>query len=270
MNKSEETLPPWLHGKYGLKRKLKLIRMPPYPTWRFGPEILQIETQNRCNLKCSYCNVESYHNNDFGEMPIPTFIQILKEAKKLHSVEKVYLFMNGEYLLEKRGHVLTKLVKKILGCITVTYTNGTIYENREILRDNNLDEVHFTVSASTKETYKRVHCADLFDTVLKTVDWLDENRYKNQLMIINFILIAYNFLILQIPFLENLFSNILVFAFVGCICYIPVAVLLGHLHNTRQLETDITVQSDKNPYYKLILERLDEIEKAIKIERYRD
>ena len=75
----------------------------------------------------------------------------------------------------------------------------------------------------------------------------------------NFLLIAYNFFVLQIPFLKSLFSDLLVFGLVGLLVYIPLAVYIGHLHKVKQLATDATVN------FQVILDRLDMIE--IKLDR---
>ena len=70
----------------------------------------------------------------------------------------------------------------------------------------------------------------------------------------NFLLIVYNFLILQIPFLNSLFPTIFYFSTIGLLVYVPLATYIGYLHNRKQLATDVTIQADKNPYYKQLLE----------------
>jgi hypothetical protein len=79
----------------------------------------------------------------------------------------------------------------------------------------------------------------------------------------NFLLITYTFLVKEIPLLQTLFPSLLNFTFFGAIIYIPWATYVGHLHNTRQLQTDITVQADKNPYYQKILSELEEIKQKL-------
>jgi hypothetical protein len=80
----------------------------------------------------------------------------------------------------------------------------------------------------------------------------------------NFLLISYNFLVSQVPFLQQLFPSILEFAVLGAVVYIPLAIYIGHWHNTKQLGTDITVQANKNPYYQILIEKLDRIEQELK------
>jgi hypothetical protein len=79
----------------------------------------------------------------------------------------------------------------------------------------------------------------------------------------NFLVIVYTFLIAQIPFLSNIFSSIVLFAVFGAVIYVPLAILVGHWHRNKQLETDVVVQAEKNPYYTQILIKLEEIEKKL-------
>jgi len=80
----------------------------------------------------------------------------------------------------------------------------------------------------------------------------------------NFLLISYNFLITQVPFLNELFPSIVEFTVVGAVVYIPLATYIGHWHNTKQLGVDVMVQADKNPYYQILIEKLDRIEQELK------
>ena len=79
----------------------------------------------------------------------------------------------------------------------------------------------------------------------------------------NFLLITYTFLVKEIPLLQRLFPSLLNFTFFGAIIYIPLATYVGRLHNTRQLQTDITIQADRNPYYQKILAELEEMKQKL-------
>lgn len=73
----------------------------------------------------------------------------------------------------------------------------------------------------------------------------------------NFLLIVYNFLVSQVGFLRLLFPSIFHFAVLGILVYVPLTTVVGHWHVKKQLPTDTTVN------YKVILDRLDEIEKKL-------
>lgn len=66
---------------------------------------------------------------------------------------------------------------------------------------------------------------------------------------VNFILIVYNFLIVQLTFLSAIFTNILFFGITIAIFYIPLTTIIGHTHNKKQMNTDLTVQAEQNPIY---------------------
>lgn len=79
----------------------------------------------------------------------------------------------------------------------------------------------------------------------------------------NFLLITYNFLVQEIPLLQTMFTSLLHFAFFGAIIYIPLATFIGHTHNTKQLQTDVIIQAERNPYYQKILAELNEIKQKL-------
>ena len=79
----------------------------------------------------------------------------------------------------------------------------------------------------------------------------------------NFLLITYNLLIDRVSFLCGLFSNVAVFAVVGILIYVPLAIVVGRLHNKKQLSTDMEVVSRANPVSMDIVERLKRIEKRL-------
>jgi hypothetical protein len=83
------------------------------------------------------------------------------------------------------------------------------------------------------------------------------------LSLTNFLLISYNFLVSQIPMLKNLFSSVVYFSVVFVVAYVPVTIYIGHMHNRKQLSTDLTVAGERNPFFMAILEKLDKIEKDL-------
>ncbi len=79
---------------------------------------------------------------------------------------------------------------------------------------------------------------------------------------VNFILLTYNFLIVPNSSLSFL-SNIVLYSVLLVALYVPCGVVVGRLHNKRQLPIEMTVQADSNPYWKLLFTRLDCLEKKI-------
>lgn len=62
----------------------------------------------------------------------------------------------------------------------------------------------------------------------------------------NFILISHRLLIERVPVLEQLFSDLWIFALVFVLAYIPVAVLVGVWHRRTQFKIDLEQQMRQN------------------------
>lgn len=164
-----------------------------YPLWVKQPLAINLDTQNACNLKCKYCNVQNSYIDCPSRLPLSTIEHILNYFReKDWRISYVYCYLNGDPLLEFRLPKITKMIKDILGCKTVIYTNGSLYKNRHLLRDKNLDEVRFTVSAASPELYEKVHGFPLFHDVLKTIRWFDRTKFWNQRIFVNYILFSMN------------------------------------------------------------------------------
>lgn len=84
------------------------------------------------------------------------------------------------------------------------------------------------------------------------------------LSFINFLLITYRLLIENIPFLNQWFPRLGLYAIFMLAIYIPLAVAVGHIHRKRQLKIDQTLIAEQNPYFAEILRKLDRIEKMLK------
>ena len=101
-------------------------------------------------------------------------------------------FQNGDPIFETRLHKISDMIYDYTGANITIYTNGVAYQNRELLRHPRLTTVFFTVSAATRETYKKVHGRDFFDSVLKTLHWLEENKYPTQTIVITLVVTRNN------------------------------------------------------------------------------
>jgi len=67
----------------------------------------------------------------------------------------------------------------------------------------------------------------------------------------------------HIPFLQSIFSSLLLYIiFAGC-SIVPIATIMGYLHRTRQLETDQQLMTEKNPIIMKMKRKLYRIEKML-------
>ena len=64
------------------------------------------------------------------------------------------------------------------------------------------------------------------------------------LSFVNFTTITYYLL----PFLKRLFPHFHLYVLTFVLFYVPAAVVIGHLHRKKQLETDIYIQLQRSPW----------------------
>ncbi|MGI0021833.1 MAG: hypothetical protein ACRD9Q_03130 [Nitrososphaeraceae archaeon] len=62
----------------------------------------------------------------------------------------------------------------------------------------------------------------------------------------NFILIAYNFAIKQVPSLHDIFNNLIIFALFFLAVYFPTAILLGYWHRRNQFTVEAEAWLQEN------------------------
>jgi MoaA/NifB/PqqE/SkfB family radical SAM enzyme len=84
---------------------------------------------------------------------------------------EVRWFLNGDATTDQRLPDIYRLSKKKCPWLkTNNFTNGVLYEKRDMLVDKNLDEIAFTISAHTPELYRLVHRGDRFEDVIRGCD----------------------------------------------------------------------------------------------------
>jgi len=65
----------------------------------------------------------------------------------------------------------------------------------------------------------------------------------------NFILIFHRLFIERIPFLENIFSELWMFAVFFVIIYVPTAILIGYWHKKTQMKVELEILLRQNPFF---------------------
>ncbi|MFQ5439840.1 MAG: hypothetical protein ACE5DL_00080 [Nitrosopumilaceae archaeon] len=77
----------------------------------------------------------------------------------------------------------------------------------------------------------------------------------------NFILIFHRLLIERIPFLDEYFSNLIIFAIIFAVIYIPIAVIFGAWHRKTQIQVETDMTMRHNPFlahiYKIMVEMME-------------
>ena len=82
--------------------------------------------------------------------------------------------------------------------------------------------------------------------------------------IFNFLLISYRLFIEYIPFLQSIFTSLLIYVIFAVVVIPPIVTFIGYLHRTRQLETDQQLMTERNPIIMDMKEKLENIEKMVK------
>ena len=67
------------------------------------------------------------------------------------------------------------------------------------------------------------------------------------LTFINFILIAYRFLIEKNTLFENLISDLTIFSIIFIVTYIPISIIIGYWHRKTQWKIELAIKQLENP-----------------------
>jgi len=125
------------------------------------PAIVHIELNNTCNFKCHMCPIgKMKRKREF--MDFATYKKIVDECAKLH-IHHIKLFLLGEPLLHLK---LVDFIKyaKAAGIPIVSFdSNASLLSkiDQKALIKSGIDEIVFSVTGATQDTYKRFQNEDL-------------------------------------------------------------------------------------------------------------
>jgi MoaA/NifB/PqqE/SkfB family radical SAM enzyme len=169
-----------------------------HPTWLDHPLNIQIDTHNYCNLwmkrgkGCEYCNVKPGAGWKISRGWMPTkMVEYIIGYWAAHGAESIAPYINGEPMMDKRLLHFCDVAQEN-GLFVVVDTNGTLYENRNLLVHPAIREVRFSISANTPETYRKVHGQPVYERAISTLEWFLDNRMPSQQPILHFIASATN------------------------------------------------------------------------------
>lgn len=145
-----------------------------------APREVFFDLNNTCNSKCFFCS-----NKKIG---IPAFLdkklgfRLLKEFFDF-GTKDAGLFATGEPFIRNDLSEFVYEAKRIGYEYTFLNTNGisAVPEKAKRVLDAGLDSIKFSINAGTKETYKKIHGVDAFDTVISNIKWFNEYRKKSGL-----------------------------------------------------------------------------------------
>ena len=68
------------------------------------------------------------------------------------------------------------------------------------------------------------------------------------LTFVNFVIIAYRFLIEKDPVFEEIFGSMWIFGLIFLVTYIPISIIIGYWHRKTQLKVEQTLKYFEAPY----------------------
>lgn len=133
------------------------------------PNDMLVEVTNRCNYRCNFC-LHSQMNYRFGEIDQKFLKNVLIEAYDM-GIRRVGLYTIGEMFLCKDIVTHVKNAKEVGYEYIYADTNGALADRKklEAVIMAGLDSIKFSINAGKRETYKKIHGQDKFETVLKNL-----------------------------------------------------------------------------------------------------
>lgn len=157
-----------------LATEVKYTVNPPFPSEIF------IDLTSFCNHSCIFCSNARVKNK--RTMPQELVKNVLIEAYK-NGTRDIGLYATGEsFLIKNLGEYVTEAKQIGYDYIFIT-TNGALATPERVkpVLDAGLSSIKFSISAGTRETYKKIHGKDDFDRVLQNLKWIAEYRMSSGL-----------------------------------------------------------------------------------------
>jgi radical SAM protein with 4Fe4S-binding SPASM domain len=154
--------------------KGRYVEAPPFPKEIF------LDLTSFCNHTCVFCSNPRIKNK--MTMHDDMVKRVLQEAYDCGTTD-LGLYATGESFLVKNLHEYVKLAKDIGYEYLFITTNGALAtpERAKPVLDAGLDSIKFSISAGTRDTYKKIQGKDDFDQVIANLKWISQYRENAQL-----------------------------------------------------------------------------------------
>jgi len=163
-----------------IKKRKKIATEAEYTVNPLFPSEIFIDLTSFCNHSCIFCSNSRVKNK--RTMPRGLVKKVLREAYK-NGTRDIGLYATGEPFLVKNLDEYVAEAKQIGYEYIFITTNGALAmpERVKPVLDAGLSSIKFSISAGTKETYKKIHGKDDFDMVLQNLKWIAEYRMSSRL-----------------------------------------------------------------------------------------
>jgi len=129
-----------------------------------------------CNHKCTFCSNPDERTIK-NQVTLNQYVQVMDNVMKYLDVKEIGLSAKGEVLINKD---LSKIIKTTKDRYKIPYiyisTNGVKATKKEFvsLLESGLDSTKFSINATNKEDYLKIHLSDDFDKVIENLKILIE------------------------------------------------------------------------------------------------
>ncbi|MDJ0269042.1 MAG: hypothetical protein NXY59_00540 [Aigarchaeota archaeon] len=178
------------------------------------------------------------------------------DTRRIYDIEE-FKSMNIRFPSIGVGHLQNQALNYQL-IIPSRINNSDINNYKFIKLLNNMKK-----NLNTRLTYK--------ETMRINITWFKRRWYDFRnghstylaflLAFTNFIVINYRLVVEKLPELHSFFPSLTIFALFFVITYIPMAIVIGYLHRTRQLKTEYKISFEANPIdaklWRILLETLN-------------
>lgn len=138
------------------------------------PEVYQIETVSRCNLRCPFCPTGVAGGNVINEQQAlidTTLFETIVKRDLTHSYF-VELQFRGEPTLHKNLEHLVEFIKRNSNVLTGLSTHGGLLHKDSVCRAlYQLDYLTISIDAAEKERYEELRVGNKFETLIKNLDY---------------------------------------------------------------------------------------------------
>jgi MoaA/NifB/PqqE/SkfB family radical SAM enzyme len=157
------------------------------------PDIIQLDTTQRCNARCVYCNPQRWFGLTGEDMNLETAENVLGKVVDAGWAERILEYrpyINGEPTLHPELKKFVELGRRYLpNAKIIILTNGIDVSNLPL----DVDVISFTISAGNRETYKKVHGVDQFVQVLINLYQVLKEKSDKTVVHASFVANRYNY-----------------------------------------------------------------------------
>jgi len=149
----------------------------------FLPQIIHIETNNRCNGRCAFCAASvGKEMRPYSVMPDELIDKMLRELQGINYSNNLSFFNNNEPFLEPRIFNLVAKARSMLpGAYLALVTNGTLLDMEKVIRifDSGLN----SLKINDYRTSDKVARGEYSPNIKKIKDEIDKSmRFKAQII----------------------------------------------------------------------------------------